>query len=214
MSLAATSGSLIVGLSDQVLSVQFDLPELSLASLVGSLSVHFNHRQVPPLLECWALVSGHPNAGQRHATITPKWKLDALKLDTQGVVSLDVIGKKTPRKPGRQSIHCRGFVERQQKGGRVVGSTHEEPSSSTNSHRQCDKWWLDSPRVGASLDVAVGGHIRVDLRRGVGGALEEDMLMKSRTFLRTRRMSRRTTPSRFYEPVFRETRSGREETRR
>jgi hypothetical protein len=92
VSLAATSGNLIVGLSDQVVSVQFDLPELSLASLVGSLSIHSQ----PEVSAAAIRVLGVERASTalvppQHAAVTPGWKLDELKLDGHGLVSLSDI---------------------------------------------------------------------------------------------------------------------------
>ena len=89
VSLAATSGGLIVGLSDQVLSVQLDLPELSLAALVGSLTV----RAQPEVSAAATRILGAEAVSpaieaRQHATVTPSWKLDDIKASGQGLIDL------------------------------------------------------------------------------------------------------------------------------
>lgn len=89
VSLAATSGALIVGLSDQVLSVQLDLPELSLAALVGSLTVSAQ----PEVSNAASRILGVEAVSsaievRQHAAVTPTWKLDDVKVSGQGLIDL------------------------------------------------------------------------------------------------------------------------------
>ncbi|CEF98843.1 Quinonprotein alcohol dehydrogenase-like superfamily [Ostreococcus tauri] len=85
--LAAIAGGLIIGLSDQLLSVQLALPELSLASLVGSLTVQ------PDVSAAAIRILGAEavsvtSTPKQHAVVMPGWNLDDVKADGQGVIHL------------------------------------------------------------------------------------------------------------------------------
>ncbi len=188
VSLAATSGSLIVGLSDQVLSVQFDLPELSLASLVGSLSVHSQPSSSAAAVRVLgAGVGSTSNAGQRHATITPKWKLDALKLDTQGVVSLGRDWEEDSTQAMEDKIAS--TAEALSSGNKKAGASLE----ALMKNLPVPQILIDSAISGGLTHRAwapvsmllAGGHIQgsTSAPRLVAALLQEDMLDEIKDFL-------------------------------
>jgi hypothetical protein len=86
--LAATSGSLVIGLSEHVLAVQFELPELSLASLVGSLSVHAKPDSNSASARILGAKSSNACTPPQHASVAPNWKVGMSKLNGQEIVSL------------------------------------------------------------------------------------------------------------------------------
>jgi len=86
--LAAASGNLVVGLSDQVFALQLELPELSLASLVGSLSVHAKPNSNSASVRILGAEASGALAPPQIAAVAPNWKVDMSKLNGHGVVSL------------------------------------------------------------------------------------------------------------------------------
>lgn len=92
ISLAAVSGSLVIGLSDQIVAVKFDLPELSLASLVGSLSVHAQPDASSAAVRVLGSQASSTSATAQHATVSATWNVDKSSLSGQGFVGLAPTG--------------------------------------------------------------------------------------------------------------------------
>jgi hypothetical protein len=88
VSLTALSGSLVIGLSDQVLVVQFDLPELSLASLVGSLSIHVQPDVSAAAARVLGSQASSTSTPTQHASVTPIWDVNDLILGGHSVFNL------------------------------------------------------------------------------------------------------------------------------
>ena len=188
VSLAATSGNLVVGLSDQVVSVQFDLPELSLASLVGSLSIHSQpEASAAAIRVLGAEIASTALVPPQHAAVTPGWKLEELKLDGQGVVSLSNVWDDDDAQTREKKV--RSTAEALASGSKKAGSSLqtlmkslpipqiliESAISGGLNHRVWDSVTL----------LLAGGHIRGSstARQLVTALLEEDMLDEVKDFL-------------------------------